>query len=314
MDNGVSITGTEQKELALQRLSVIVPVYNGEANISVLLESLLKQDYPKDHFEIIIVDNNSTDETIRIARQYPVTILEEKIKQTSYAARNLGIKHARHDILAFIDSDCVASTGWLSAGTKALESESADLVGGRVEFTFSARRTTAELYDSITNMQVESNIRERNVAKTANLLVRRKVFDKVGLFPDDVRSGGDVQWTERATKNGFKLVYSAEAFVRHPARTISELLVKQLRVGKGMVPIWRSEGRTVISMLTSIMRLLLPPKFSVIKTMTSRLSLGHGNRIYIDMWMVSYLCRSITGLGALSVLVLGGSSVVTHES
>ncbi|KAF5437563.1 Glycosyltransferase involved in cell wall bisynthesis [Candidatus Methanophagaceae archaeon] len=151
---------------SLPAVSIIVPAYNAEKDIATLIESLLHLDYPKELLEIIIVDNNSTDRTKEIVNRYSVKLLEENTIQSSYAARNKGIRNAKNKIMAFTDSDCVATPQWVKKGVKALVSESADLVGGRVKFFYSERRTAAELYDSITNMQIKLNIKDRNVAKT----------------------------------------------------------------------------------------------------------------------------------------------------
>ncbi|MCK4734616.1 MAG: glycosyltransferase [Methanophagales archaeon] len=155
----------------LPTVSVIVPAYNAEKNIATLIESLLDLDYPKELLEIIIVDNNSNDKTKEIVKRYPVRLLEEKNIQSSYAARNKGIRNAKSEILAFIDSDCVATLQWVKEGVKVLVSESADLVGGKVECIYSEHKMAAELYDSITYMQIESDIKDGNIAKTANLFV-----------------------------------------------------------------------------------------------------------------------------------------------
>ncbi|MBC8263573.1 MAG: glycosyltransferase [Anaerolineales bacterium] len=65
-------------------VSVVIPVYNGSRTIVACIESLLGLDYPSDHYEIIVVDNNSTDGTDNIVREYPVTLLYEREIQTSY--------------------------------------------------------------------------------------------------------------------------------------------------------------------------------------------------------------------------------------
>ena len=105
-------------------------------------------------------------------------------------------------------------------------SEDADLVGGKVGFVYSERKTAAEFYDSLTHMQVEANIKKQNVSPTANLFVKSFLFDRIGLFPDWIESGGDFLWTGKATRNGFLLVYSPTAIVKHPTRALKTLLKK----------------------------------------------------------------------------------------
>jgi len=77
------------------RFSVVVPVYNNPADLTRCLASLGALDFPEDDFEIIVVDNNSTDNTAAVARSFNASVLEEKDFQSSYAARNRGIRAAR---------------------------------------------------------------------------------------------------------------------------------------------------------------------------------------------------------------------------
>jgi len=280
-------------------VSVIVPAYNAEKDIANLIESLLDLDYPKELLEIIIIDNNSNDRTKEILKRYPVKLLEEKNIQSSYAARNKGVQNAKNEIIAFIDSDCVATPQWVKEGVKVLVSESAGLVGGKVEFIYSKHKTSAELYDSITHMQIESNIKDGNIAKTANLFAKSYLFDKIGMFPDWVTSGGDVQWTAKATRNGFSLIYAPKAVVKHPARSLKALLKKQYRVGRGLTHIWISERRSLLKITYSVFRLFLPPRLSSIKKMVYQRGTREMNKKVLSMWCVSCLCNLSMGLGTL---------------
>ena len=283
-----------------KKISIIIPVYNGKNYIKKLLDSLLDLDYPKHDYEIIVVDNNSSDQTKEFVKQYPVRTLEENNIQSSYAARNKGIKNAQYDILAFIDADCIASKEWLKEGIKPIANGEADLVGGKVEFYFSKEKTASELYDSITNMQIEDNIRERNVAKTANLFTKKEIFNKIGLFPDYVKSGGDVQWTNKATRKSFSLVYAPKAIVMHPARSLKSLIKKQHSVGKGMMYILTQEGKSKLKILYTIFRLLLPPRLFSIKKMITQRGITEMNEKILKMWWVSYLCNISTAMGILT--------------
>lgn len=287
----------------LPTVSVIVPAYNAEKYIANLIESLLDLDYPKELLEIIIVDNNSNDKTKDIIKQYPVKLLEETNIQSSYAARNLGIRNSKGEIIAFIDSDCIATPRWVKEGVKVLVSESADLVGGKVEFVYSERKTAAELYDSITHMQIEYDIKDGNVAKTANLFVESYLFNKIGMFPDKVKSGGDVQWTAKATRNGYSLVYAPKAVVKHPARSLKPLIKKRYRVGRGTTHIRISEKKSLLKITYSGFRLFLPPRLSFIKKMIYQRGTPEMNKKVLNVWCVLYLCNLSMGLGILMSLI-----------
>jgi glycosyltransferase AglE len=214
-------------------VSVIVPAYNAAGFISKLLDALQVQDYPEDKREIIIVDNGSKDNTKAIATKYPFILLEENEIQSSYAARNKGIAAAKGDIIAFTDADCVPVSSWITEGVKSLTAEQAALVAGDVRFVYSAKTTATEIYDSITHMQMEADVCQKGVAPTANLFVKRQMFAQIGLFDGRVKSGGDFQWTGKATAKGYKLTFSKAAAVHHPTRRFSEFLKKVIRTGAG---------------------------------------------------------------------------------
>jgi len=289
-------------QIELPGVTVIVPVYNDEHRIGLLMESLLQQEYPSDLVEIIIVDNLSTDRTSECVRRYPVTLLEESTVRSSYAARNKGIRHAKHGILAFIDSDCIAALDWLREGVWTLLEQNADLVGGKVQFFFSKRRTAAEIYDALTFLRFESSVRERKTCGTANLFVRSDAFKKVGLFPV-VKSGGDVQWTGIASQQGLRLAFAPKAVVRHPTRMLGPLLQKGYRVGCGSPAVWRSQGRPVRDRLEMTLKSFIPPRPSSLAQKMREHGMKDMRRHLPALWSVTYLCRLSTGAGILSGLI-----------
>jgi len=274
----------------LPHVSVIVPVYNAQQEISKLIEGLLGQSYPRELLEVIIVDNNSNDKTKDIIKAFSVKLLEENEIQSSYAARNKAIKIANGEILAFTDSDCIVTREWVHEGVKVLLSDKADMVGGKIEFIFSKKKTTPELYDSIRNMRNDLYIKTKKRSVTANLFVRSELFEKLGLFPE-VKSGGDFIWTASATANGSKLSYAHKAIVKHPGRTLRQLLKKNFRVGYGTVPIWRQEGKAYRDMAQGFLRLLYPSSFLFIKEMVKKSGCADLKGRVLGVWFLSYLLK-----------------------
>ena len=235
-------------EDSLPFVSVIVPVYNDQTGIARCLDALRSQTYPDDLFEVLVVDNGSTDDTRAAIREFDVELLVEDEIQGSYAARNRGIEDAAGSVLAFTDADCTPDSNWIEAGVETLQAEDADLVGGRVVFDFSAQKTAAERFDASVNMRNDQSVRD-GVAKTANVFVRRTVVDDIGLFPSHLPSGGDVHWTQAATDSGYRLVYGEQAIVHHPSRDLAELLRKQYRVGTGQIQIWRLQEQSAAGIM-----------------------------------------------------------------
>lgn len=282
-------------------VSVVIPVFNGENIIGTCIKSILKQSYPNEKYEIIIVDNGSTDNTREIIRRYPVKMLIEESIRSSYAARNKGIKHAKGGVIAFVDADCVAYPTWLEGGVRAILEQSGDLAGGKVEFIYS-KKTSAELYDSITNMQNKYEIKENKVAKTANLFVRSSVFKNLGLFPETMISGGDVAWTYKATSNGYMLVYAENAVVKHPARGLLSLAKKHYRVGKGHLDIWLSGGKQQRDLMKGIVS-FFPPRLKTVKKLVEERGTEEMKKRVIGMWYVATIIRLAGNVGRISSLI-----------
>ena len=178
-------------------ISVIVPCYNGERYVRACLEALLAQSYPRDRYEVILVDNGSTDRTAELARRFPVTVVEAP-KRGSYAARNAGIRAASGGILAFTDSDCEVSPTWL-------ERVAASLAEPGVVAVLGARRFAREtlVLTTIADYEIEKAryVFSRNDASvyyayTNNMAVRREVYERAGPFVEMAR-GADVVFMSR---------------------------------------------------------------------------------------------------------------------
>ena len=109
-------------------ITIIIPFFNAEQYIEKCIQGLFAQNYPKDCYEIIMINNNSMDASPTIVQRYSqITLLEEK-KQGSYTARNRGIREAKGAIIAFTDSDCVPHVNWLQNIAKAMQSSNTVMV------------------------------------------------------------------------------------------------------------------------------------------------------------------------------------------
>ena len=276
-------------------VSILIPVFNDAADLRLTLAALKNQTYPEDQFAVIVVDNGSTDDSIKIAKSFEnVTVIcEHQHKKSPYSARNRGLVVATGDVIALLDATCIPHEKWLVEAVSAMACQKADLLGGAVTFRYgSDSPTTAEWLDSIINIQMEDSILQRNVAKTANLFVRRSVFDAIGMFPEGLRSGGDVRWTRCATSAGFKLVYCNKAIVYKKARSLMALIKKQWRVGKGQLGIWQEEGNPA-SFSKLLLSLFSFPKPSYLRLLIKqRGRLEMTDRFY-RLWMTFCAVRVV---------------------
>jgi glycosyltransferase involved in cell wall biosynthesis len=294
------MTPSAEAGTRLPGISIIIPTYNAEGTIRLLLESLMRLDYPRERVEMIIVDNGSTDRTVEYIHESPVTLLEERVNRSSYAARNRGLVAAHHEIVAFTDADCVVDTSWLREGIRALED--ADMAAGRVQFSFSPRPTAAELFDSLHHMHNDDLIRRYSGAATANLFVRRELFRQLGPFRPDVRSGGDMMWTRAATAAGFRLVYAPLAVVHHPTRGLRELLTKGFRLGTGIYRMHRDKGIGGGRILYEGLRAFLPARPGALRTTIREKGGADCEGRFPGLWWVGYMYAAARGLGLLYCL------------
>ncbi len=192
-------------------VSVIVPARNAEDTIGRALEALTRQRVAVP-YEVIVVDNGSTDATRTIIERAggPVRRVAGSGRGPG-EARNRGAGGARAGLLAFTDSDCVPTDGWLAAGLRALERF--DLVQGKV-----LPDPAAELRPFDRTLWVTE---DHGLHETANLFVTKAVFERVGGFEDWLtpRTGGplgeDVWFGWRARRSGARPGFCATALVHH---------------------------------------------------------------------------------------------------
>ena len=304
------MSGTEpakdRRRESAPAVSVVVPVRNAPRRIATCIEALLSQTYPRDRMEIVIVDNGSDDATPDVIDGYPVTRVTEGSARSPYTARNAGIALATGEIIAFTDANCVPLARWLENGVRAVLEEGADLVGGRVRFTFSARPAVGEIVDALTNVDVEASIANHGACMTGNLFVRRAVFAEIGAFPPSIRSGGDMRWTRRATDAGFRLVYAADAEVLYPARPLGPLLSKQLRVGRGVPAVWASFGMSRARMAGMIARGLLPMPPARLAARVRERTAGDVPYGLLRLWLGVWLCKAARSVGCASGMLPRG--------
>lgn len=280
-------------------VSIIVPVLNAAPIIGQLLDALSNQTYEQESYEIIVVDNGSTDNTKEVVEAFPVILLEESRWRSPYAARNAGIARASGQVYAFTDADCTPETTWLECGVDVIERGGIDLIGGKVNFTFSKQVTLAELADALWHLDVKRQIEHNRACMTANLFVWSEVFDLIGPFDPNVRSGGDGRWTRRATDRGFRLEYAADAIVSKPARKLGQLLAKSYRIGRGLPAAWVERGLGRGGVAGGVVRLLIPPSPSMIRRRIRDRGYDWMAGRLTGIWCVAWLLESVRAVGCL---------------
>ena len=220
----------------LPKTSVIVPIYNGEADLPDLIRCLQAQTYPTDRVEYLLVDNGSRDTTASLlerAATQGITFrgLQENQIQSSYAARNTGIRAATGDIIAFTDADCRPQPDWLSALILPFTDSNIGIVAG--EIAALPGETLLEKHAARHNVLSQQHTLNHSFCpygQTANLAIRRQVLQQVGLFRPYLTTGGDADICWRIQREtDWRLHFAPTAIVQHRHRATLQEYQKQWR-------------------------------------------------------------------------------------
>lgn len=165
--------------------SVIVPFLNEEPYIEQCINALLNQDFDRNEYELIFIDNGSTDSSIEIVRKSPKVILLHEGKKNVYAARNKGFSIAKGEIIVFTDADCAVSRDWLTQIYKGMGKANAAIALGKRFFSPNTS-LILRMFEDYENAKIEYVL--HNCAQryyygfTNNMAVKRDVFKKFGPF------------------------------------------------------------------------------------------------------------------------------------
>jgi glycosyltransferase involved in cell wall biosynthesis len=222
---------------------IIIPVYNDPQGVRMTIESL-RQQVIDTSAQIHVIDNGSTDNTPLIIEEYAseesINYHTETDIQSSYAARNTGIRNADCDILAFVDADMTVPGDWLATALSEFQTSDADYMGCNVELTMPDSPTLPARYDYHTGFPVRQYLVQQQFAPTCCLFVRSAVFEEVGLFDQRLVSGGDKEFGNRVSEAGYDLHFTENVTMCHPTRnSLNELISKERRVGRGLYQLQR---------------------------------------------------------------------------
>ncbi len=227
-------------------ISVVIPAYNAAQTLGPCLEGLLAQapQCPQP-VEVIVVDDGSTDGSAAVARACGVTVIEQA-NQGPAAARNLGVQHARGDIVLFTDSDCVPAPGWLLAMSEALADP--DVVGVKGAYltrqrALMARFVQIEYEDRYDRMRQAATI---DFIDTYSAGYRRDVFLENHGFDTIFATASveDQEFSFRLAQKGYRLVFAPTAQVYHQHdRTLREYMHRKFYIGyyKALLTRWLPE-------------------------------------------------------------------------
>jgi len=222
-------------------MTVLICTHNRAAQLEGALQSLEAQSLSKDSFEVVVVDNASTDATQKVSEecaergQLSLRYLKE-MELGLDAARNRGIREARGEIVAFLDDDARARDDWAAAILAGFAQHGAPILGGKVKLIWEAERP-GWFSDALLKYLIHCDYGEQVLEVTAapwlygtNVAFRKSLFQEIGLFRLDLdrkgeslMGGGDTEFFNRARVRGKTLLYLPSMVVGHlvPAKRLT---------------------------------------------------------------------------------------------
>ena len=197
------------------RLSVIIPNRNGEKTIGLCLKALLSSDY--DSFEVIIVDDCSTDGSVEIIEQFPCTLVRSQQHLGAAGARNMGAQHSTGAILFFTDADCLVQADTLTVAEHAANQQGRDVIIGG---TYTCRPFDQNFYSLFQSVFIHfcelKNPAQPDYIAAHAMVISADTFRRSGGFPDDfLPIIEDVEFSHRLRRRGYRLKMEPKLQVQH---------------------------------------------------------------------------------------------------
>jgi len=192
------------------KVSVVVPVYNAIKTIDICLSSLLSQRFSD--YEIIVVDDGSTDETVERVKKYPVTLISGPHKGVS-AARNRGVKASKGDIIIFIDSDCVVGKDLITNIIKPLQDPEIGITQAWWKIMNKHKLTSSLIFKTYEYFM--QDLKYLDFLWSYCFAIKRDLFQKVGGFDKSLKRTEDVDFAYKVIKSGYKIYLMKDVRVGH---------------------------------------------------------------------------------------------------
>ncbi|MBT4396918.1 glycosyltransferase family 2 protein [archaeon] len=204
-------------------ISVIIPIYNSSKTLERCLKSIFNSNF-KD-FEVIIVDDQSKDNSVEIAKKFNVTVIRNETNSGPAITRNNGAKIAKGDILAFVDSDCVVPEEWLKKFYDYLKNNK-DVVAVTGPYSGSVKKKFMCLFQHYDILYFQRNSPKfLNSCSSSNLACRKNAFIKVNGFPP-IMVNEDMEFASKLSKIG-KIYWFKNNGVLHDFRSEFKPYFKQ---------------------------------------------------------------------------------------
>ncbi|MBI4825470.1 MAG: glycosyltransferase [Nitrospirae bacterium] len=195
-------------------ISIVIPNYNMAGTIGICLEAAFASQC--DDFEVIVVDDNSSDNSVDIIKKFPCRIICLNENAGASKARNIGAQNSLGDIIFFTDADCLLQKMTLSAASRALSKEGDVVLGG----TYTVEPFDKDFFSRFQSVFINYSETKNTVAPdyiaTHAMAMHSQTFRESGGFPEDfLPMLEDVEFSHRMKRSGKRLVMDPDIKVQH---------------------------------------------------------------------------------------------------
>ena len=237
-------------------VTVIIPTYNERAHIVKCLQSLIQSDYPAEHFEVLVLDGGSDDDTrsvvLELARESDLIRLLDNPRRVAAAALNIGVQNARGDVIIILSAHSSVASDFVTQSVIYLSKMDAACVGGPIRsISHSFLGKTIALAMSspfgVGNALFRYLDREQYVDTVAFGAYRRQVFDEIGPFDESLLYNEDDEFSCRLRGQGGRIFLTpAIKSFYHTRTSLAQLWQQYFRYGKGKVRVIQRHPRAAM--------------------------------------------------------------------
>jgi len=219
--------GKGREIIADKSVSVVIACYNSEETIAECIESFLNQTYSP--IEIVVVDDGSNDNTVKIAQKYPIRLIALTHCGVAHA-RNRGIKESSGNIILFAESDGKYAKNYVGSIIKRLDNPTVGCSFGGLGKVWASKSTHLVRYINLRRVAAHELTVMGRRPIIGGWAFRKKIFEEVGVYDENLPCGEDVDLVRRVTKRGYKLSWEPDTYIYHKEPdTIFKLIKDRFR-------------------------------------------------------------------------------------
>ncbi|MBI4015363.1 MAG: glycosyltransferase [Candidatus Aenigmarchaeota archaeon] len=240
------------------KVSILIIARNEEHNIPKLFKSLKRLRYPRDSYEIVLIDDKSTDNTGKVAKSFGARVVRNENWAGRGRARNIALKNAKYDHVAWIDADCeIVNENWLNDMIPYLKGKVVGVAGTHVFPSHGNSVQKAIWFLPGMHMETDKPKEFSRAPTTSSLFLKKPLID-VGMFNEKLVTGEDLEICMRLRKNGYKfmLIPSAKIIIGY-RKTAFRYMEQQIEYGsEGAKILAKYHGRGKILLSIPVLILL----------------------------------------------------------